>query len=137
MDEFVINVRYKCEDFDYWGRQNDPEYESQENEKPTEFDIDRKGWEMDKSAEYIISALLRLNDEDGGGHWPLWTSIMNSTMILDAAVLMREKLNLIEIEQAVEDGFHKIKMIVQTNALDELVKRIQAVDTRLVVELAE
>ena len=124
-----INVVYECRDFDYSGRQNDT-HESQESEEwqvtPTEFDIDRRGWEMDKSAEHIISALMEIDER--GRSWPLFCSIFDSVFV---------GARIIEFADGFSDGFHKIKMIIQTAAPHETVKRIQAVDTRLVVELAE
>ena len=123
-----INVIYECRDFDFWGRQNDPEYESQEKEQPTEFDIDRRGWEMDKSAEYIISALMKVEDHDFNfvpTAWRLYNVILNH---VDG--------NIIEVADGFLDGFHKIKLIVETWSVPvEVVRKIQAVDTRLVVEI--
>ncbi|MBT94334.1 MAG: hypothetical protein CMA60_05855 [Euryarchaeota archaeon] len=121
-----INVIYECRDFDYWGRQNDPEYESEENEQPTEFDIDRRGWEIDKSAEYIISALMDFDPR--GRDWPLFCSVFNS-------VFRNQHGRLIEFADGFSNGYHKITMMIQTDAPHEVVKRIQAVDTRLVVEI--
>ena len=81
---------------------------------------------MDKSAEHIISALMGLGER--GRHWPLFCSIFNS---------VRMGARIIEFADGFSDGFHKIKMSIETAAPHEAVQEIQAVDTRLVVELAE
>ena len=130
MDLHQINVIYECRDFDYYddGPKRGTPARSQRylKEEPTEYDIDRRGWEMDKSAEHIISALMEI--EGRGRSWPLFCSIFDSVMV---------GARIIEIADGFEDGFHKIKMIVGTNAPDEVMKRIESVDTRLVVELQE
>ena len=132
-----INVVYECRDFDYWGRQNDPEYESQESEEwqvtPTEFDIDRRGWEMDKSAEHIISALMNLQLEMDRFRTHDACPLFNAIMEAACGNIPRR---IVEHADEFVDGFHHIGIILQTNSPNEVVKRIQAVDTRLVVELA-
>ena len=133
MDLHQINVIYECRDFDYyddWPKRWTPARSQRYlKEEPTEYDIDRRGWEMDKSAEHIISALMEMEEEGRGRSWPLFCSIFNSVFV--------GKESVIEFADGFEDGFHKIKMIVETNAPDEVMKRIESVDTRLVVELVE
>ena len=129
-----INVRYRCKDFDYWGDAHalgDPEYESQENEQPTVYDIDRRGWEMDKSAEYIISALMSSSEWSDrfrkDNDWPLFDSIM---MAAQGSI----PFSIIEHADEFVDGFHNIGIIVATNTPSLTVQRIQSVDERLSVE---
>ena len=121
-----INVKYRCKDFDYWGTKRHLE------EEPTEFDIDRKGWEKGNSAEYIISALMNLQLEmdrfRSYDTWPLFNAIME-------AACGNIPRRIVEHADEFVDGFHYIGIILQTNIPNEVVKRIQEVDTRLVVEI--
>ena len=126
-----INVRYRCKDFDYWGRQNDPEYESQENEQATVYDIDRRSWEVDRSAEYIINALM------GSGEWSDRFRKDYDWLLFDSIMMAAQGSipnSIIEIADEFVDGFHNIGIIVATNTPSLTVQRIQSVDERLSVE---